>query len=46
MPQITFTDSGAAAAVELWSDRPEVQSLPELLSPNERIEFVGGGVVA
>ena len=46
MPQITFTDSEAAAAVELWSDRPEVQSLPELLAPNERIAFVGGGVVA
>jgi hypothetical protein len=46
MPQITFTDSEAASAIELWSDRPEVQLLPDLLAPNERISFVGGGVVA
>jgi hypothetical protein len=46
MPQITFTDAEAAAAVELWSDRPEVKALPDLLAPNERITFIGGGVVA
>jgi hypothetical protein len=45
MPQITFTDPEAATATELWSDRPEVKRLAEILVPGERVAFVGSGML-
>jgi hypothetical protein len=45
MPQITFTDPEAASAVELWSDRPEAKALAGLLMPDERLAFMGSGML-